>query len=140
MLLGDPVDAVDYYGSLLRRYSGHIFTENHSIWPYFASAKIIRELENLCVGKARASVWKFRFILGVLVRRSHGAAPNLSDDKGQQIYAQSIIQTCHNRKEFLNRLMQAERKVAYAINAQGAGFDSRNAHQDRKFVEQLLGG
>lgn len=136
--LENPVDAVDYYGVLLKRYSGRMFAENHSIWPYFASAKILRELENLCTGKARAHVWKFRFILGLLVRQSHGRSPSLNDDKGQHIYARSIIDSCHDRKDFLTRLARAEEKVAKAIIAQGDGFDSRNAHQDRRFVEQLV--
>jgi hypothetical protein len=125
-------------GIWYKRYAGRIFAEGHSIWPYFVSATILRELENLSIGKAQASVWKFRFILALLVRRSHGKPPGLNDDKGQQIYAQPIIQSCHNRKEFISRLKQAERKIADAILAQDKNFDSLNAHQDRKFVDQLL--
>jgi hypothetical protein len=134
----NPVDAVDYYGVLLRRYAGGIFAEDHSIWPYFVSATILRAIESLCTGKVQVPVWKFRFILALLVRRSHGKSPRLNDDKGQQIYAESIIRSCHDRKDFLSRLTEAERKIADLINAQGHGFDNRNAQQDRKFVDQLL--
>lgn len=136
--LENPVDALDYYGVLLRRYSGRIFAEDHSIWPYYASAKILREIENLCIGKRQASVWKFRFIIGLLVRRSHGKPPRLSDEKGQENYARSIIESCHDRRDFLSRLTNAETRIAEAIKAQGQSFNSRNAQQDRRFVQRLL--
>jgi hypothetical protein len=113
--MGEPSRCSRLLRHLLKRYAGRIFAADHSIWPYFVSATILRELENLCIGKARASVWKFRFILALLVRRSHGKPPRLNDDKGQQTYAQSIIKSCHNRKEFLSRLTQAEKKIADAI-------------------------
>jgi hypothetical protein len=136
----NPVDAVDYYGVLLKKYHGRIFRDGQSMWPYLASATLLREIEKLCVGKARANIWKFRFILALLVRRSHGTMPNLRDDKNQKVYAERIIDTCHDKRKFLARLQDAEKKVADEIRAQGPDFDVRNAHQDRRFVERLLAG
>lgn len=136
--LENPVDAVDYYGVLLKRYQGKIFADDHSPWPYFTSAKILREIENLCVGKAQVVIWKYRFILALLVRQSHGRAPRLNDDKGQKTYAQEIIEICDNSADFSTRLHQAEARIADAIRAQGKDFISRNAHQDRRFVDQLF--
>ena len=136
--LEDPVDSIDYYGVLLRRYSNQIFNDGQSMWPYLASATIMKEIEKLCLGKARRTIWKFRFILALLVRRSFGKIPRLVDDKQQKHYAEAVIKLCHNKDEFLRRLTEAERMVAHAINAEGSAFDRRNAHQDRRFVGELL--
>lgn len=136
--LENPVDAIDYYGVLLRKYKGTIFNDRHSMWPYIASATILKELEKLCVGKAQASIWKFRFVLALLLRRGHGDGPSLDDDKGQEAYAKKIIRSCHDRAEFLDRLTKAEKVIANAVMAQGSGFDTRNAQQDRKFVDYVL--
>jgi len=136
--LENPVDAVDYYGVLLRRYSVRIFVDAHSIWPYYVSAKILREIENLCIGKARADVWRFRFVLALLVRMGHGKAPRLEDNKGQQLYAREIIDSCHDKAAFLQRLFRAETLIADAIASHGKEVDIRNAHQDRRFVDNLL--
>jgi hypothetical protein len=58
--LENPVDAVDYYGVLLKRYSGRMFRDGQSMWPYLVSATIMKEIEKLCIGKARGSIWKYR--------------------------------------------------------------------------------
>ena len=108
------------------------------MWPYLTSATILREIEKLCVGKAQNSIWKFRFILALLLRRSHGPMPSLKDDRAQKSYAEKIIATCHSRSEFLHRLTDAEKRIASAIRAEGSQFDTRNAQQDRRFVERLL--
>jgi hypothetical protein len=107
------------------------------MWPYLVSATIMKEIEKLCVGKARRPVWKFRFVLALLIRKAYGEAQDLKDDKNQRIYAEQILSDCHNHVKFLKLLTNAERTLAYAINAQGKGFDRANAHQDRKFVDKL---
>jgi hypothetical protein len=135
--LENPVDAVDYYGVLLKKYSGHIFEDGQSMWPYLVSATILKEIEKQCVGKTRRSVWKFRFILAVIIRKSYGEPPALKDDKGQKNYAKQIISDCHNKPKFLTILADAEKNLGYALNAQGKDFDKANAHQDRKFVDKL---
>jgi len=135
--LENPVDAVDYYGVLLKKYSGYIFENGQSMWPYLVSATIMKEIEKMCVGKARRGVWKFRFILALLIRKSYGEAPDLKDDKNQKNYARQIISDCHDHAKFLTKLTDAERALAYAINAQGKDFDRANAHQDRRFVDKL---
>ncbi len=139
LYLENPVDAVDYYGVILKKHSGRIYEDGQSLWPYLVSATILKGIENLCMGKARADIWKFRFILGLLVRRSFGEVPRLGDDKSQRSYAESILSSCSDSSQFLKRLTDAERKLAEAIVAEGGSFDSRNAHQDRKFVDNLLG-
>ncbi|WP_080434465.1 AIPR family protein [Burkholderia ubonensis] len=138
-ILENPVDAVDYYGILLRRYSNRMFRDGHSFWSYLLSATIMREIEKLSVGEVRRSLWKFRFILGVLVRRSFGTVPGLNNDKAQMEYASKALTICHDRAKFVARLTEAERKIAEAIEREGTGFDVLNAHQDRRFVDKLLG-
>jgi hypothetical protein len=107
------------------------------MWPYLVSATILKEIEKLCIGKARRSVWKFRFILALIIRKSYGEPPDLKDDKGQKNYAKQIISDRHNKVKFLANLKEAEKVLAYAINAQGKEFDRANAHQDRRFVDKL---
>jgi len=136
--LDNPVDAVDYYGVLLKKYSDHIFEEGQSMWPYLVSSTILKEIEKLCVGKSRRSIWKFRFILALILRKMYGEAPNLKDDRAQRNYAEQIISDCHDKKKFFAKLTEAERTLAYAINAQGDDFDRINAHQDRRFVDKLF--
>ncbi|RYD14768.1 MAG: hypothetical protein EOP90_12545 [Lysobacteraceae bacterium] len=139
-ILDKPVDAVDYYGVLLKKHSEILFQENHSMWPYLLSATIMREIEKLCVGDVRASLWKFRFILGTLVRRSFGRMPSLANDKVQRDYASRAIAICHDTSAFTTRLAQAEKKISDALMNERAssGVDIRNAHQDRRFVDKLL--
>jgi hypothetical protein len=136
--LENPVASVDYYGVLLDKYSESIFVDGQSLWPYLVSATIWKEIEKLCVGKARRNIWKVRFILALLLRKTYGKVPNLKDDSGQKSYAEKIIKDCHEKKTFPEKLKDAERALAYAIVAQGRDFDSRNAHQDRRFVEKLF--
>jgi hypothetical protein len=136
--LENPVDANDYYGVLLTRYKDRMYVDGHSLWPYLLSAIILKEVEKLCVGKARPIVWKFRFIIALLIRRSFGALPDLSNEKAQRAYAERAIGTCHNKSQFLEEIKQAERALADAINREGPNFDKRNAHQDRRFVEKLV--
>ena len=107
--LENPVDAVDYYGVLLKKYSGHIFEDRQSMWPYLVSATILKEIEKLCIGKTRRSIWKFRFILALLIRKSYGDPPDLKDDKGQKNYARQILSDCHNKSKFLANLTDAEK-------------------------------
>jgi len=135
--LENPVDANDYYGMLLKRYAGQMYVDSQSFWPYLLSAKILKEVEKLCVGKARPSLWKFRFIIALLVRRSFGALPNLNNDSAQQKYTEKVLAVIET-DEFLERVKSAEKIIAAAISAEGTSFDARNAHQDRKFVARLI--
>ncbi len=139
-ILKNPVDAVDYYGVLLKKHSEKMFQSNHSMWPYLLSATVMREIEKLCVGPAKSSLWKFRFILGALVQNSFGKIPRLSDDKAQREYAARAIKICHDTSEFTQRLALAEKKISDALQLEkrSKDFDVRNAHQDRRFVERLL--
>lgn len=137
-ILENPVDAQDYYGVLLKRHSSRMFASDHSCWPYLIAATILREIEKLCVGDAKAYLWKFRFILGVLVRRSFGNLPALSNEKSQMEYAKRVLKTCQNHNEFSKRLSNAEIIIVEAIKKEGKDFDNRNAHQDRRFVDKLL--
>ena len=134
-----PVDANDYYGVLLEKYKDQMFVEGHSLWPYLTSATILREIEKLCSGRARPTVWKFRFIVAALVRKSFGEIPGNKNDKLQKQYADRILQSCRKSEDFLFLVIDAERALAAAVIAEGQNFDARNAHQDRKFVDGLLG-
>lgn len=139
-ILENPVDAVDYYGVLLRRYSKEMFQDSHSLWPYLLSTTIMREIEKLCVGDVRSSLWKFRFILGALVRISFGPIPNLKNDTAQRDYCTKAIKICHDSSEVSRRVAAAEAAIAQALELErnAHGFDTRNAHQDRRFVDKLL--
>jgi hypothetical protein len=134
----NPVDAIDYYGVLLKRYEDRIFRDGQSMWPYLLSAKILKELENLYAGKGKKNVWKFRYILSAIVRESFGKLPPLSDDRAQAKYAQAALKVIDNDQEFRKVLLAAEKKLADAISSQPRDFDRRNAHQNRKFVASLL--
>lgn len=134
----NPVDANDYYGVLLKKYQGKIFRDGQSMWPYLLSAKILKEIENLYTGKNKKKVWKYRYILAALVRRKFGALPALNDDRAQARYAKNALAIIDDADKFPRLLLEAERELAKAIKAQGADFDSRNAHQNRKFVANLL--
>ena len=70
--LDSPVDPNDYYGVLLTRYKDRMYVEGHSLWPYLLSAIILKEVEKLCVGAAKPKLWKFRFIIALLIRRTFG--------------------------------------------------------------------
>lgn len=136
--LDNPVDAIDYYGVLLTRYSGAMYQEDHSLWPYVLSSTVLREIEKLCVGKARPVLWKFRFIITSLIQREFGELPRLNDDRAWRAYAERVLPICRDKEAFVALVRNAEKKLASAITAEGQGFDSRNAHQDRRFVEKLL--
>lgn len=140
-MLENPVDAVDYYGVLLRKYSGKMFEDSHSLWPYLLSATIMREIEKLCVGDVRLGLWKFRFVLAVLVRKSFGPVPDLKNDKAQREYTAKALQICHDSNEFVSRLVAAEELISEAIKSEQSNpnFDKINAHQDRRFVGKVLG-
>ncbi|WP_084490752.1 AIPR family protein [Sphingobium ummariense] len=137
-VLENPVDANDYYGVLLTRYQDRMYVEEHSLWPYLISAVILREIEKLCIGKARPVLWKFRFIIALLVRRNFGAVPNLRNDGAQKSYAARVLEVCYNGEKFRDYVKNAEIAIADEIKRSGVEFDARNAHQDRKFVEKLL--
>ena len=136
--LSNPVDAIDYYGVLLRRYSKHMYSDSHSLWPYILSATVLREVEKLCIGKDRPVLWKFRFIITSLMQKEFGTTPNLTNDSAWKTYAEKNISTCRDKPKFLQLVQKAEIKLAKAISDEGPNFDSRNAQQDRKFVEKLL--
>lgn len=136
--LENPVDANDYYGVLLTRYNDRMYIDSHSFWPYLLSATILKEVEKLCAGKAKPSLWKFRFIISLLIRKGFGPLPSLSNERAQRQYAENAIAICRNRPEFLRRVMSVEQTLADAINSEGRDFDVRNAHQDRRFVEKVI--
>lgn len=136
--LENPVDANDYYGVLLSRYMDRIYIDNHSLWPYLMSATILREVENLCVGRAQTSLWKFRFIIALLIRKSLGKFPSLSNDGEQKKYYERAIAICRDKNEFIRRVSVIEKMLAHAIGEEGENFDRRNAHQDRKLVDKVF--
>ncbi|KQW78992.1 hypothetical protein ASC89_11835 [Devosia sp. Root413D1] len=137
-VLENPVDAVDYYGVLLHRYQDGIYQNDHSLWSYLVAATVLREIEKLCVGKNRPSLWKFRFIIALMVRQSFGKLPPLQNDRSQKAYADEALKVVRNRREFTRRVEAVELQLANAILAQGPQFDKRNAHQDRRFVDSLI--
>jgi hypothetical protein len=137
-VLENPVDASDYYGVLLIRYSKKMYVDSHSLWPYLISAVILREIEKLCVGKARPVLWKFRFIIALLVRKTFGPVPDLKAEKLQKGYASHVIAVCHDKAAFRKLVMDAEVALAEAIKAAGPSLDLRNAHQDRRFVGRII--
>ncbi len=134
----DPVDANDYYGVLLKKHAARIYRDEHSMWPYLLSAKILRGIEKLCVGGARKSLWKFRFIIALLVRREFGKPPVTTNEVANRKYADEALSRLNDPKEFLRIVIEAERKLASAIARQPKDFDKANAHQDRRFVANLL--
>src|SRR6202007_262217 len=134
--LENPVDANDYYGVLLKRYQDRMYIDDHSLWPYLMASTILKEVERLCIGNARPHMWKFRFIIALLIRRSFGKLPGLKDDTAQRSYATKVIAECRNRTALLKRILGAEQVLADAIIAEGASFDRRNAHQDRRFIDK----
>lgn len=136
--LENPVDANDYYGVLLNRYKDKMFVQGHSLWPYLLSATILREIEKLCIGRAKRNLWKFRFIIALLIRRGFGRLPNLNNDGAQQQYALKAIGICRDRSLFLPKILAVEKVLADAVIDEGERFDFRNAHQDRRFVEKLV--
>jgi hypothetical protein len=133
--LNNPVDANDYYGVLLKRYKSRMYAENHSLWPYLVSAIILREVEKR---KGKPVVWKFRFIIASLIRRSFGNLPRLGNERAQKEYGARVIPVCRNKNAFFDRVIKAQKALDDAIAAEGPSFDSSNAHQDRRFVEKLL--
>jgi hypothetical protein len=133
----DPVDAIDYYGVLLNKYRNRIFVDGHSMWPYLLSSKILRELEKLCTGNARKSLWKFRFIIAMMIRRGFGTTPSVTSDGAQKKYVESALSQINDPKIFLKLVLDAEQKLAAAVKSQGTDFDARNAHQDRRFVTAI---
>lgn len=133
----DPVDANDYYGVLLKKYASRMFRDDHSMWPYLVSAKILRGLERLFTGNARANLWKFRFIMAMIIRRKLGKAPPLANDSDNRRYAERALEKINDPKAFAKLAQDAEKILADAIRKQGVGFDARNAHQDRRFVASL---
>ncbi|WP_420730034.1 AIPR family protein [Hwanghaeella sp. 1Z406] len=135
--LEEPVDANDYYGVLLKKYRSKMFVDEHSMWPYLLSSKILRSIEKLSVGKNRKNVWKFRFILAMLVQRKLGKLPPLTNESSQQKYAEAALLKIRDPQIFSSLLLAAEQQLAEAIESQGASFDIRNAHQDRRFVSSL---
>lgn len=136
--LDNPVDAIDYYGVNIARHSERIYDDSHSLWPYLLSAKILREVEKLCVGSAKRSLWKFRFIIAMLVRRSFGKLPPLSSDGSQKKYTEIALRVVSDPEEFVKRVSDAEKVLAAAILREGGDYDTRNAHQDRRLVAGLL--
>lgn len=136
--LENPVDAIDYYGVLLIRYEQEMYVEGQSLWPYALSAMILKKVEKLCGGRARPHLWKFRYIISLLIRRSLGPLPAPNNEKAQKAYAEAGMRLCWDPEAFLESVREAERTLAAAVNKEGAGFDPRNAHQDRRFVERLL--
>ena len=137
--LQNPVDANDYYGVLLDRYKHSMYIETHSLWPYLLSATILKEVEKLCAGKAKPVLWKFRFIISALIMKSFGPLPPLQNDRSFQNYFNEARKICHNPSLFFDRVVEAERSLAFAIREAGSMIDGRNVHQDRKFVDRLLG-
>lgn len=135
---GNPVDAMDYYGVLLKKYKDRIFKDGQSMWPYLVSAKILKELESLYTGKGKKDIWKFRFILSAIVREGFGKLPPLNDDRAQARYAEAALKIIDDDYEFPKVVLAAEKKLAGAIKRQTKDFDRRNAHQNRKFVASLL--
>ena len=101
--LDNPVDANDYYGVLLTKHKSTMYVENHSLWPYLVSAMILREVEKRCTGRARPVVWKFRFIIGLLIRRGFGNLPNLTNERAQKGYADRVVPICRDKGAFLSR-------------------------------------
>jgi len=136
--LNNPVDANDYYGVLIEKHKRLMYVDNQSLWPYLLSAIILREVEKRCGGKARPIQWKFRFIIASLIRKEFGNLPAFTNDKAQKDYADSVIPVCRDKDAFQDRILNAEKELDEAIKAEGPSFDSRNAHQDRRFVEKLL--
>ncbi|MES3055292.1 AIPR family protein [Sphingomonas faeni] len=137
-ILERPVDANDYYGVLLNKYEDTMYVDGHSLWPYLAAAVLLRELEKLCVGKARPVLYKFRFIIALMIRRKFGAVPHLTNDNARRTYAENLITACRDRTAFMKEVLEAEIRLAEAVRLEGESFDSRNAHQDRRFVERLF--
>ncbi|OOY26609.1 hypothetical protein BMI90_16575 [Thioclava sp. L04-15] len=134
----EPVDANDYYGVLLNKYRDRIFQDSNSMWPYLLAAKILKGIEGMCSGKNRRNVWKFRFILAALVRKEFGKLPPLDSNSAQQKYAATALREIENPEAFSRLILGAEKKLADAIKRQPKDFDPRNAHQNRKFVTELL--
>jgi hypothetical protein len=134
----DPVDANDYYGVLLKKYKNRMFVDGQSMWPYLLSAKILKGIEQLCNGKNRKNVWKFRFILSALVRKEFGDLPGMSNEPAQSKYTKKAIEVIDDRDAFNALVLKAERKLAEEVQRQDKDFDARNAHQNRKFVSTLL--
>ncbi|MCX7382114.1 MAG: hypothetical protein NT133_11990 [Alphaproteobacteria bacterium] len=115
-----------------------MFVDGHSLWPYLLAASVLREVEKLCVGKARPVLWKFRFIIALLIRRKFGRIPDIRNDGAQKRYVDAALLLCRDKVKFHQMVADAEATLAAAVAAEGSGFDARNAHQDRKFVERLL--
>ena len=73
----------------------------------------------------------------MLVQRKLGKLPPLTNESSQQKYAEAALLKIRDPQIFSSLLLAAEQQLAEAIESQGASFDIRNAHQDRRFVSSL---
>jgi len=137
--LEKPVDANDYYGVLLNKHEKSMYVDGHSLWPYLVSATILREVEKLCIGKARPVLWKFRFIIALLIRKTFGPLPDIGSEKAQKAYAEKALKICRDKVAFRDLVVKAEIALAEAIRTLPE-IERRNAHQDRRFVDKLING
>jgi hypothetical protein len=95
--LDNPVDANDYYGVLLKRYKTRMYVEHHSLWPYLVSAIILREVEKR---KGKPVVWKFRFVIASLIRRTFGNLPVSAMRRHRETMRTELFQFAEIRMRF----------------------------------------
>ena len=137
--LDSPVDALDYYGILLQKFDRRIFQENHSLWPYLACARIIKEIEYHVRGSSSSSaIWRFRYLIGAMIRKRVGKFPAMKNEEDQSKYCEKVINLCNSPEKTRALISECEKFIAERISTVGDYKDRLNANQNRGFVGSIL--
>mgnify|MGYP006289957363 FL=1 len=137
VFLGDLIAHTHYYGETIKNYQKRLFQEEQSPWAYYLSVFVYKRIEEICNGKKRRDLWRFRFILLHMIIQSFGRIPPLNNEGKMAAFAHPIILALCEDKEFLEVLKNAEINLAQIMREYTGTLSTRNAHQDREFVEFL---
>jgi hypothetical protein len=138
MFLDEPHSTQRYYGEILEAYKGRVFRPNHSLFPYYLSARAGAEFDRLMLGgeidRAYRPV-KSQFLMLFRLLAVEGPLPRF-DSGEMEKYCRRMLEKLDNANERLRIFDEACRVVEEAAEEEELEFSI--ARHRRAFTMRLV--
>lgn len=134
----DLISFSRYYGETIRIYENELFLDEHSPWIYFISSFLFKRIEASTRGNQNKGLWRLRSVLAYLIVNSFGAPPSLLSQNRIETYCKRIVESCREDRALNEMIQEAENHIVSALKSYPGAVDTRNPHQDRRFIEYVI--
>lgn len=139
MFFEEPHSTHRYYGELLKKNKGRVFSEEHNLEPYYFAAycfrKLTMELRRNAESK-KHSVARYHALMYLWLALTHGKKYPLNSNKLSEAINKRFLPTVDNRDEFLKICVKGT--ALFYKTTKNVAVEPENIARSRQVTEEMI--